>query len=127
LTSDTVLSLRELTESLTVIGGGQIAAEHEHLLSALGGRVPILGRNSRSLPGEGPVQVLVERGSLRLLGADVVGPRASVLLQGVASLMYTPDQSAWPILQGMHIHPALSEGVERAFFSLAPPGGQNGH
>ncbi len=71
---------------------------------------------------EGLVKVLVERGPLRILGAHIVGPQASVLLQEVVNLMYTPDQSAWPILRGMHIHPALSEVVERAFLALQPPG-----
>jgi len=35
--------------------------------------------------------------------------------------MYTPEQSAWPIIEGMHIHPSLSEVVQRAFHSLVPP------
>jgi hypothetical protein len=35
--------------------------------------------------------------------------------------MYTPSQSAHPIMYGMHIHPALSEVVERAFDSLMSP------
>jgi dihydrolipoamide dehydrogenase len=35
--------------------------------------------------------------------------------------MYTPDQSASVVNRAMHIHPALSEVVERAFLSLVPP------
>ncbi len=67
------------------------------------------------------VKVILERDSLRLLGAHIIGPQASILIQEIINLMYTPDQSARPILRGMHIHPALSEVVERAFYSLRSP------
>jgi mycothione reductase len=67
------------------------------------------------------VKVLVEKGTMKLLGAHIIGPQASILIQEIITLMYTPKQSAAPILQGMHIHPALSEVVERAFHSLMPP------
>jgi mycothione reductase len=66
----------------------------------------------------GLVKVLVRRNGLEILGAHIVGPQASILLQEVVNLLYTPDRSALPILQGLHIHPALSEVVERAFLSL---------
>jgi dihydrolipoamide dehydrogenase len=35
--------------------------------------------------------------------------------------MYTSDQSAEPLMKAMHIHPALSEVVARAFGSLMTP------
>ncbi|MGI0055597.1 MAG: dihydrolipoyl dehydrogenase [Thermoplasmata archaeon] len=69
---------------------------------------------------EGLVKVLVRSPPLEIVGAHIVGPYASVLLQEVVNLLYTPDRSARPILDGMHIHPALSEVVERAFLSLQP-------
>jgi len=67
------------------------------------------------------VKVIVERDSLRILGAHIIGPQASVLVQEVINLMYTPEQSARPLLNAMHIHPALSEVVQRAFQSLITP------
>jgi len=67
------------------------------------------------------VKVIVERGTLKILGAHIIGPYASVLIHEIIPLMYTSEQSAKPILSGMHIHPALSEVVERAFRSLMPP------
>jgi dihydrolipoamide dehydrogenase len=67
------------------------------------------------------VKVIVEKGTYRILGAHIIGPYASILIQEVINLMYTPEQSAGPVLQGMHIHPALSEVVERAFHSMMPP------
>ncbi len=64
------------------------------------------------------VKVIVEEGSMRILGAHIIGPQASILIQEIVNLMYTPQQNAEPIISGMHIHPALSEVVERAFRSL---------
>jgi len=67
------------------------------------------------------VKVIVERDTLKILGAHIIGPYASVLIHEIIPLMYTREQNAKPILDGMHIHPALSEVVERAFRSLMPP------
>ncbi|HUK28213.1 MAG TPA: dihydrolipoyl dehydrogenase [Candidatus Acidoferrales bacterium] len=60
------------------------------------------------------VKVILERDTLRILGAHVIGPQASVLIQEIINLMYTSDQSARPLLDAMHIHPALTEVVQRA-------------
>ncbi|MFW5928271.1 MAG: dihydrolipoyl dehydrogenase [Thermoplasmatota archaeon] len=64
------------------------------------------------------VKVIVEQESYRILGAHIIGPQASVLIQEIINLMYTDDQSAIPIYRGMHIHPSMSEVVERAFSNL---------
>jgi dihydrolipoamide dehydrogenase len=58
---------------------------------------------------------------MKILGAHIIGPDASVLIQEIINLMYTPTQSAVPMLQAMHIHPALSEVVQKSFDALAPP------
>jgi dihydrolipoamide dehydrogenase len=63
-------------------------------------------------------KVIVERNNLRIIGAHIIGPQASVLIQEIINLMYTQDQSARPLLSAMHIHPALSEVVQRAFQGL---------
>ena len=67
------------------------------------------------------VKVIVERGTNKILGAHIIGPYASVLIHEIIPLMYTSEQSAKPIRDSMHIHPALSEVVDRAFRSLMPP------
>jgi len=67
------------------------------------------------------VKVIVEKETMRILGAHIIGPHASVLIQEIINLMYTPDQSAESVINGMHIHPALNEVVERAFGSLMSP------
>ncbi len=67
------------------------------------------------------VKVIFEKSTDRILGAHIIGPYASILIQEIINLMYVPEAKAEPITQGMHIHPALSEVVERAFYSLMPP------
>jgi len=54
LTSDEVLELKALPKSVAVIGGGYIAAELGHFLSAMGSKVTIVGRNPQFLPVEEP-------------------------------------------------------------------------
>lgn len=75
----------------------------------------------------GMVKVIVERETLSLRGAHVVGPEASVLVQELVNLMYTPGQTVRPILDAMYIHPALSEVVQRAVLSLRPLEGTPSH
>src|SRR5659263_771918 len=67
------------------------------------------------------VKVILEKKAQRILGAHIIGPCASVLIQEIVNLMYTKEETSDTIIQGMHIHPALSEVVQRAFFSLMPP------
>ena len=67
------------------------------------------------------VKVIVEKETMRIIGAHIIGPYASVLIQEIVDLMYTSDQSAEPLMKAMHIHPALSEVVARAFGSLMTP------
>lgn len=64
------------------------------------------------------VKVIVDSADYRILGAHIVGPEASVLIQEIVNLMYTQNQTFLPIYNGMHIHPSLSEVVERAFSNL---------
>lgn len=67
------------------------------------------------------VKVIVEKENMKIVGGHIIGPHASLLIQEIVTLMYTPEQNAYPIIDGMHIHPALSEVVERAFRSLMTP------
>jgi mycothione reductase len=67
------------------------------------------------------VKVIVEADTERILGAHIIGPEASTLIHEIIPLMYTPEQTYRPIRDMMHIHPALSEVVDRAFQSFMPP------
>jgi dihydrolipoamide dehydrogenase len=66
-------------------------------------------------------KVIVKRDNGKILGAHIIGPYASVLIQEIVNLMYTEKQSYEPLDDAMHIHPALSEVVARAFQFLMIP------
>lgn len=66
-------------------------------------------------------KVIVERGTMKILGAHIIGPYASILIHEVIVLMYTPEQTMHPAINSMHIHPAMSEVVQKAFDSLMTP------
>ncbi len=62
LTSDTLLAMHRLPESMAIVGGGYIAAEYGHFFSAMGSTVTILGRNPQFLKQEEPeVSALAQR------------------------------------------------------------------
>lgn len=55
LNSATVFDLESPPESLTIVGGGYVAAEFAHFFSAIGVQVTVVGRNPRLVPEEEPV------------------------------------------------------------------------
>jgi mycothione reductase len=70
---------------------------------------------------KGFVKVIVEKKSGQILGAHIIGPFASMLIQEVINAMSTGDRSFLPIIRGMHIHPAMNEVVLNAFGDLREP------
>jgi mycothione reductase len=73
------------------------------------------------------IRVIVDADSRKILGASIVGPHAPILIQEIVNLMYTQDGTIYPMFQAMHIHPSLSEVVQRAFGALAPVDGGHEH
>jgi mycothione reductase len=67
------------------------------------------------------VKVVLERDSMKILGAHIIGPHASILIQEIINLMYAGDGSATPMQDAIHIHPSLSEVVQRAFGAPMEP------
>ena len=63
------------------------------------------------------VKVILDRETYQILGATIVGPQASVLIQEIINLMYTREQ-AGAMYRALHIHPAMNEVVQRAFYNL---------
>jgi len=70
---------------------------------------------------DGFVKVVVEASTYKILGASIIGPHASILLQSIVYLMNAGDQTFIPIAKSQTIHPALSEVVSRAFGNLEDP------
>ncbi len=67
-----------------------------------------------AMDAEGFVKVIVEAKTRKILGAHIIGPEASILIQEIINLMYTQSGSILPLNDAMHIHPALPEVVDRA-------------
>jgi dihydrolipoamide dehydrogenase len=67
---------------------------------------------------EGFVKVVIEQETGKLLGAHMIGPFASSLIQEIINVMVCGDKTFLPIIRAMHIHPAMSEVVQRAFGAL---------
>ncbi len=63
------------------------------------------------------VKVIVDKDTYNILGATIVGPQASVLIQEIINLMYTREQAS-AMYRAIHIHPAMNEVVQRAFYNL---------
>ena len=76
---------------------------------------------------EGFAKVVVDAESGRILGAAVVGPQASVLVQLVVDAMNAGDGTMQPFAETQIIHPALSEVVVRALGNLSHLGGEHDH
>jgi len=70
---------------------------------------------------DGYVKVLLTSEENKILGASIIGPFAPILIQEIISVMNAGDGTVHPIADAMHIHPALSEVVQRAFFNLREP------
>jgi mycothione reductase len=71
---------------------------------------------------DGFVKVIVENETGRILGAHVIGPEASVLVQELVYLMNAGEEDYLPLARAQTIHPALSEVVVNAFGNLRPVG-----
>ena len=54
LTSDTAFKLRQLPESIAIIGAGYIGAEFGHFFASMGSKVTIIGKNPHFVPEEEP-------------------------------------------------------------------------
>ncbi len=62
----------------------------------------------------GFVKILLDRKSRKILGCHIMGTDASTLIHEVLVAMKSGDGSAGNITRVVHIHPALSEVVDRA-------------
>lgn len=68
------------------------------------------------MKGDGFVKVLIEPGG-EILGCHTVGPDASTLIEEIVVAMNAGTGTVWDIRESVHVHPALSEVVDRTFSS----------
>ena len=76
-----------------------------------------VARGEAMLETEAFTKAVVHRKSGKVLGYHIIGPQASVLIQEVVNAM-AGDGNLWSVAKGIHIHPALSEVVLKAFAKL---------
>jgi dihydrolipoamide dehydrogenase len=76
-----------------------------------------VARGEAMMETEGFTKAVVHKKSGKILGYHIIGPQASVLIQEVVNAM-AADGNIWSVSKGMHIHPALSEVVLKAFANL---------
>jgi dihydrolipoamide dehydrogenase len=85
-----------------------------------------VARGEAMVERDGFAKAIVHRKTGKVLGYHIIGPQASVLIQEVVNAMAN-DGNLWTLAKGIHIHPALSELVLRAFAKLRPVGGGGEH
>jgi dihydrolipoamide dehydrogenase len=78
-----------------------------------------------AMKADGFVKVIIDLDG-EILGCHIIGPEASDLIQEVIVAMKAGSGTVQDIRQSVHIHPALSEVVQRAFSGQFSRGG-NGH
>jgi dihydrolipoamide dehydrogenase len=69
---------------------------------------------------EGFAKIIVEKESWKILGFHIIGPYAPMLIQEVINAMAVGG-TVMPIINGMHIHPALPEVVQTTLENLLEP------
>jgi dihydrolipoamide dehydrogenase len=67
---------------------------------------------------KGFVKVVVEQETGVILGGHIIGPFAAILIQEIINAMNSGGRTFLPIIRTMHIHPAMSEVVQKAFGRL---------
>ena len=70
---------------------------------------------------DGYVKVIITRDNYKILGAHIVGLYAPILIQEVINVMNVGEGTVHPLIDALHIHPALPEVVQRAFYNIREP------
>ncbi|MEW5900888.1 MAG: dihydrolipoyl dehydrogenase [Acidobacteriota bacterium] len=69
---------------------------------------------------DGLAKIIVEKQTGKILGFHIIGPDASILIQEVINAI-SAGATVEPLLNGLHIHPAMPELVPAAISRLAEP------
>ncbi|MHA1948842.1 MAG: dihydrolipoyl dehydrogenase family protein [Candidatus Thorarchaeota archaeon] len=65
-------------------------------------------------------RLIIDGESRKIIGATIAGPHAPILIQEIINLMYTSEGTDKKLMEAVHIHPSLSELVQRSLFKLKP-------
>ena len=93
LSSRGILSLRELPESLVILGAGAIGCEFAYIMNRFGVRVSLVEMESQILPGEDARAALILERSFKKSGIEVMtGTRAESLEKSPRAVMVTVSE-----------------------------------
>ena len=67
---------------------------------------------------DGYVKVILTKDNYKIMGAHIVGSYAPILIQEVINVMNAGEGTVHPLVEAMHIHPALPEVIQRAFYNI---------
>ncbi len=67
---------------------------------------------------DGYVKVIITKEKYKILGAHIVGSYAPILIQEVINVMNAGEGTVYPLVEALHIHPALPEVIQRAFYNI---------
>lgn len=76
-----------------------------------------VAKGEAMMDDENFAKIIIEKKSGRLLGFHIIGPYAPILIQEVINAMASTG-TVMPIINGMHIHPALSEVIQTTLQNL---------
>jgi len=79
-----------------------------------------IAKGEAMLEKQGYSKAIVEKNSNKILGFHIIGPYAPEIIQEVVNAM-TSGGGVEELVQGIHIHPALSELVQYTLSSLEEP------
>ncbi len=102
-----------------------VGLTEEHAIKLMGKHEVLVGkamyrdvaRGEAMMETDGFTKAVVHRKTGKILGYHIIGPQASILIQEVVNAM-AAEGNIWSVAKSMHIHPALSEVVLKAFGKL---------
>jgi len=99
------------------VGLGQEAAKKNHDIYVGKARYYNVAKGEAMMEADGFAKAIVEKETYKILGFHIIGPYAPMLVQEVVNAMHSGGNLD-EIYSAVHIHPALSELVQRAFGNL---------
>jgi len=63
-------------------------------------------------------KIIVESSSMAIVGAHIIGPQASILIQELVYFLSKPSHTVFEVSSTLHVHPSLSEVVQNACHNL---------
>lgn len=100
------------------VGMTEVEARKKHQIYVGIGKYSDTAKGYAMAEKDGFVKVIIDAATNKILGAHIIGPEASVLVQQIVYLMNAGDEDYSPLVRAQTIHPALSEVILQAFGNL---------